>query len=236
MRSPPRATPTGHARREALPALAGLRTAGRGSCFRPAVRAEEQLPGNFLVCSSAGSARFRSETMGKVRGLRARVHQAAVRPRTEPAPGPAAPVPASAGGAGAKVRRVRRGRGGGRGGRTGEFQTGGPADAGPCRSTTAPPYPEEHLLCRLRRGAVRVPAGRRSAAPRFGACLARLFVPAGQEGGWQSSPSGTFDFAWLLSLGIHPTLPCVTSVLARSNSSARSSIFGTVKKDLSSGA
>ncbi|XP_012926835.2 protein FAM207A isoform X2 [Heterocephalus glaber] len=46
--------------------------------------------------------------MGKVRGLRARVHQAAVRPRAEPAAGPAPPAPgaalppASAGGAGAK--------------------------------------------------------------------------------------------------------------------------------------
>ncbi|KAM6161622.1 ribosome biogenesis protein SLX9 homolog [Erethizon dorsatum] len=42
--------------------------------------------------------------MGKVRGLRARVHQAAVRPRTEPAPPvpEAALPPATAGGAGAK--------------------------------------------------------------------------------------------------------------------------------------
>ncbi|KAF7474133.1 Hypothetical predicted protein [Marmota monax] len=48
--------------------------------------------------------------MGKVRGLRARVHQAAVRPKGEAAPGPAPPVPrpevtlppASAGVAGAK--------------------------------------------------------------------------------------------------------------------------------------
>ncbi|XP_076975300.1 ribosome biogenesis protein SLX9 homolog isoform X2 [Tamandua tetradactyla] len=33
--------------------------------------------------------------MGKVRGLRARVHQAAVRPRGEAAPGPAPPAPAA---------------------------------------------------------------------------------------------------------------------------------------------
>ncbi|XP_005375964.1 PREDICTED: protein FAM207A [Chinchilla lanigera] len=45
--------------------------------------------------------------MGKVRGLRARVHQAAVRPRTEPAPPvpEAAPASAPAGGAGGRGAR-----------------------------------------------------------------------------------------------------------------------------------
>lgn len=75
---------------------------------------QRALPGGV----PASARRFRgAETrwkpplkMGKVRTLRARVHQAAVRPDGEPAPRPVprvlepAPPKASAGGAGAKVR------------------------------------------------------------------------------------------------------------------------------------
>lgn len=60
----------------------------------------------------------RRGSMGKVRGLRARVHQAAVRPAGQAAPGPAppareaAPAQASAGGVAAKVSGFRGPRGG----------------------------------------------------------------------------------------------------------------------------
>lgn len=95
----------------------------RRTSFRPAVRARRKASGGVR-----GS-------MGKVRGLRARVHQAAVRPAgqapSDPAPPAreAAPAQAAAGGVGAKVSGGAVGVPG-RGGRPREWGPRGVREAG----------------------------------------------------------------------------------------------------------
>jgi hypothetical protein len=74
-----------------------------------------QLPGGSSSSAAAlRPARLSAGRMGKVRGLRARVHRAAVRPRGEAAPGPVPPAkePALAQASGAVGGRVSRGGGG----------------------------------------------------------------------------------------------------------------------------
>lgn len=98
----PAQSPPGGSRNPAVRATVSTRPSERGSRFRqaPSVR-------------PAGRPWVSSRDMGKVRGLRARVHQAAVRPTGQAAPIPAppareaAPLQALSGGVGEKVSRVR---------------------------------------------------------------------------------------------------------------------------------